>query len=62
MNPRAPKRPNVVRLVPGGNAEPVEFGAGHPSQLSRSRVRLVSRLSAGFLIGGGIWLALARAR
>ncbi len=39
MNPRAPKRPNVVRLVPGGNAETVEFGAGHPSQLSRSRVR-----------------------
>jgi threonine/homoserine/homoserine lactone efflux protein len=30
--------------------------------LSRRRVRLVSRLSGGFLIGGGIWLALARAR
>jgi threonine/homoserine/homoserine lactone efflux protein len=26
--------------------------------LSRKRVRLVSRLSGGFLIGGGIWLAL----
>ena len=26
------------------------------------RVRLVSRLSGGFLIGGGLWLALARAR
>jgi homoserine/homoserine lactone efflux protein len=30
--------------------------------LSRSRVRLVSRLSGGFLIGGGLWLALTRAR
>ncbi len=30
--------------------------------LSPPRVRLVSRLSGGFLIGGGVWLALARAR
>jgi len=30
--------------------------------LSRKRIRLVSRLSGGFLIGGGIWLALMRAR
>jgi homoserine/homoserine lactone efflux protein len=30
--------------------------------LSRKRVRLVSRLSGGFLIGGGIWLALTRAK
>jgi threonine/homoserine/homoserine lactone efflux protein len=30
--------------------------------LSRSRVRLVSRVSGGLLIGGGIWLALTRAR
>ena len=30
--------------------------------LSRKRVRLVSRVSGGFLIGGGIWLALARSR
>lgn len=29
---------------------------------SRRRVRLVSRLSGGFLIGGGIWLALTRGR
>ena len=34
--------------------------AGH--FLSRRRVRLVSRVSGGFLIGGGIWLALTRAR
>ena len=30
--------------------------------LSRQRVRLVSRLGGGFLIGGGLWLALTRAR
>lgn len=30
--------------------------------LSPQRVRLVSRVSGGFLIGGGLWLALARAR
>ena len=28
--------------------------------LSRKRIRLVSRLSGGFLVGGGIWLALTR--
>jgi homoserine/homoserine lactone efflux protein len=30
--------------------------------LSPPRVRLVSRLSGAFLIGGGVWLALARGR
>jgi homoserine/homoserine lactone efflux protein len=30
--------------------------------LARQRVRLISRLSGGFLIGGGLWLALARAK
>lgn len=30
------------------------------AMLSQKRVRLVSRLSGAFLIGGGIWLALAR--
>jgi homoserine/homoserine lactone efflux protein len=34
--------------------------AGH--MLSRTRVRVVSRVSGAFLIGGGIWLALTRAR
>ena len=29
---------------------------------SRRRIRLVSRLSGGFLIGGGVWLALTRSR
>jgi homoserine/homoserine lactone efflux protein len=32
------------------------------SWLSQQRIRLVSRLSGAFLIGGGIWLALTRAR
>jgi len=31
------RRPPVVRVVEGG-AAPAEFGAGHPAQLSRSRV------------------------
>jgi homoserine/homoserine lactone efflux protein len=30
--------------------------------LSRSRVRLLSKISGAFLIGGGIWMALARTR
>jgi threonine/homoserine/homoserine lactone efflux protein len=30
--------------------------------LSAQRVRLISRVSGGFLIGGGLWLALARTR
>ena len=30
--------------------------------LSRHRVRLLSKLSGGFLIGGGLWLALSRTR
>lgn len=32
------------------------------AMLSRARVRLLSRISGGFLIGGGLWLALTRAR
>jgi threonine/homoserine/homoserine lactone efflux protein len=30
--------------------------------LARHRIRLISRLSGGFLIGGGLWLALSRTR
>lgn len=30
--------------------------------LSARRVRLLSRLSGGFLVGGGLWLAFSRAR
>lgn len=29
---------------------------------SRRRIRLLSRISGGFLIGGGVWLALSRSR
>jgi threonine/homoserine/homoserine lactone efflux protein len=29
---------------------------------SARRTRLVSRVSGGFMIGGGVWLALTRAR
>ena len=32
------------------------------SFFSARRTRLLSRVSGGFMIGGGIWLALARAR
>lgn len=31
-------------------------------RLTRRRVRLVSRIGGGFLIGGGLWLAFARGR
>jgi threonine/homoserine/homoserine lactone efflux protein len=37
--------------------------AGHArTLLSARRARLLSRASGGFMIGGGIWLALSRAR
>ncbi len=39
MSSRSEPRPGVVKLVPGSVAAPAEFGAGHPAQLSRSRVR-----------------------
>jgi threonine/homoserine/homoserine lactone efflux protein len=32
------------------------------AMFSARRTRLVSRLSGGFMIGGGIWLALTRTR
>jgi homoserine/homoserine lactone efflux protein len=50
----------AVALVSDGAYAVLTGRAG--ALLSRSRVRLVSRLSGGFLIGGGIWLALTRAR
>jgi len=34
--------------------------AGH--MLSAGRVRLLSKISGGFLVGGGAWLALSRVR
>jgi threonine/homoserine/homoserine lactone efflux protein len=32
------------------------------SFFSKRRTRLMSRISGGFMIGGGLWLALTRAR
>jgi threonine/homoserine/homoserine lactone efflux protein len=48
----------AVALVSDGGYAVLTGRAG--ALLSRKRVRLVSRLSGGFLIGGGIWLALSR--
>jgi homoserine/homoserine lactone efflux protein len=50
----------AVALVSDGAYAVLTGRAG--ALLSRKRVRLVSRLSGGFLIGGGVWLALTRAK
>jgi homoserine/homoserine lactone efflux protein len=50
----------AVALVSDGAYAVLTGRAG--AFLSKKRVRLVSRLGGGFLIGGGIWLALTRAR
>ena len=50
----------AVALVSDGAYAVATGKAG--SFLSQKRIKLVSRLSGGFLIGGGIWLALTRAR
>jgi len=50
----------AVALVSDGMYAVLTGRAG--ALLSKNRVRLVSRLSGGCLIGGGIWLALTRAR
>jgi homoserine/homoserine lactone efflux protein len=50
----------AVALVSDGAYAVLTGRAG--AFLSKTRIRLVSRLSGGFLIGGGIWLALTRAR
>ena len=48
----------AVALVSDGAYAVLTGRAG--AFLSRKRVRLISRVSGGFLIGGGIWLALTR--
>jgi threonine/homoserine/homoserine lactone efflux protein len=48
----------AVALVSDGAYAILTGRAG--ALLSRSRVRLVSRVSGAFLVGGGIWLALTR--
>jgi homoserine/homoserine lactone efflux protein len=50
----------AVALVSDGAYAVLTGRAG--ALLSKRRVRLISRLSGGFLIGGGIWLALTRGR
>ena len=50
----------AVALVSDGAYAVLTGRAG--ASLSRKRVRLVSRLSGTFLIGGGLWLALTRTR
>jgi homoserine/homoserine lactone efflux protein len=49
----------VAALTDGGYAILAGRAGG---LLSRGRIRLVSRTSGAFLIGGGLWLALTRAR
>ena len=48
----------AVALVSDGAYALLTGRAG--TLLSRKRVRLVSRLSGAFLVGGGLWLALTR--
>jgi homoserine/homoserine lactone efflux protein len=48
----------LVALVSDGAYAVLTGRAG--AFLTKSKVRLVSRLSGGFLIGGGVWLALTR--
>jgi len=50
----------VVAIVSDGAYAVVTGRAG--ALLSRRRVRLVSRIGGASLIGGGLWLAFARAR
>ncbi|UFZ08114.1 LysE family translocator [Bradyrhizobium ontarionense] len=54
----------VTFMVIGGLTDAVyALLAGRARKLfSAERTRLVSRLSGGFMIGGGLWLALTRAR
>ena len=48
----------AVALVSDGAYALLTGGAGN--LISKRRIKLVSRLGGGFLIGGGIWLALTR--
>jgi threonine/homoserine/homoserine lactone efflux protein len=50
----------VIAALSDGIYALLAGGAGR--LLSARRVRLVSRLSGGVMIGGGLWLALSRAR
>jgi threonine/homoserine/homoserine lactone efflux protein len=48
----------AVALISDGAYAVLTGRAG--ALLSKKRIKLISRLSGGFLIGGGIWLALTR--
>jgi threonine/homoserine/homoserine lactone efflux protein len=50
----------VVATILDGTYALLSGGAG--AFLTRQRVKVVSRVSGAFLIGGGVWLALTRAR
>ena len=50
----------VVALVSDGAYAVLTGRAG--TWLSKKRIKLVARLSGAFLVGGGVWLALTRAR
>jgi threonine/homoserine/homoserine lactone efflux protein len=50
----------AVALVSDGAYAVLTGRAG--TWLSRSRIELVARLSGAFLVGGGVWLALTRAK
>lgn len=50
----------AVALVSDGAYAVLTGRAG--ALLNRTKVRLVSRLGGGLLIGGGVWLALSRSR
>ncbi len=67
VDPAAPAAPQVVLLGLTFMAAATIFDGAYAiaagragSLLSRSRLRLVERLSGSFLIGGGLWLALTR--
>ncbi len=67
VDPSRPSVPQVVLLgvtfmVVGMTTDSIwAIAVGRAgSSLSRSRVRLISRISGMFLVSGGIWLALAR--
>ena len=51
----------TAMLVAAVSDSAYALAAGHAGRaLSAKRIRLLSRVSGGFLIGGGLWLALSR--
>jgi homoserine/homoserine lactone efflux protein len=50
----------VVGTISDGSYAVLVGGAGR--RISRNQIRWLSRISGGFLVGGGVWLALSRSR